>query len=157
MVLFLYVDGTHLIEPASSADECSAMFREVVELLGWDLDPAKSIPMSKRVRSLGCVLSIGDGEVQWALTAEGSAQWSDYIRASLCAGRLSREAAGRLWGRLSFASQRVFGRVGMAALRPIEWHRRYGSPCSMSRRLAAALEWWLAVLGRRACSHHKGR
>ena len=119
MVLFFYVDDTHLIEPASSAKECSAMFREVVKLLGWDLDPDKSIPMSKRVRSLGCVLSIGDGEVQWALTAEKSAQWSEDIRASLCAGRLSREAAGRMWGRLSFASQRVFGRVGRAALRPI--------------------------------------
>ena len=51
-----------------------------------------------------------------------------------------------MWGRLSFASQRVFGRVGRAALRFIEWHRRPGSPCSMSRRLVAALEWWLAYL-----------
>ena len=146
MVFLFYVVDTRLLEPASIADACSAMFREVVKLLGCDLDAAKSIPMSKRARSLGGVLSIGDGELQWAWTAEKSAQWSEDSRASLCAGRLSREAAGRMWGRLSFAVQRAFRRVGRAAWRPIEWHRRHGSFCSMSRRLVAALEWWLAYL-----------
>ena len=51
-----------------------------------------------------------------------------------------------MWGRLSFASQSVVGPVGRAALRPIEWHRRHGSPCSMGRRFVAALEWWPAYL-----------
>ncbi len=57
---FYYVDDIHIVEPDESASEAKAMLQEVVAMLGWQLDAAKSQAMPKRVTSLGCELQIKD-------------------------------------------------------------------------------------------------
>ena len=54
-----------------------------------------------------------------------------------------------LAGRLSFASQHTFKRLGRAMLVPIFMHAKRGGP--LSDELVAALSWWLVILKEGIC------
>ena len=102
--------------------------------------------MAQDVESLGCRLVVDRNSATWTLTEEKRQKWSSEISSALDAGELGSEEAGRFAGRLMFGAQRVFGRVGRAALRPL--FIRQGQPHRrrLASRLRCALRWWLEYL-----------
>ena len=67
------------------------------------------------------------------------------MRSALETGYLNAGSASKLAGRLNFATQHLFRRLGRAMIRPI-----YAQTCSttgrISARLKEALVWWLQIL-----------
>ena len=114
LIIFYYVDDTHLVERGRTATSGKEAFQRLMKLLGWELDPVKSTNMCTQVTSLGCSLTITKDDVRWALTPAKRDRWREDIMRALQTNQLSSADASKLHGRLNFGSQRVFGRVGRA-------------------------------------------
>ena len=67
------------------------------------------------------------------------------MRDALKTGSLKAGCAQKLAGRLSWAGQFLFHRVGRAMLRPI-FHQKFSRSGSLSTELKVALGWWLWAL-----------
>ena len=67
------------------------------------------------------------------------------MRAALERGRLTSGEASKLAGRLTWASQSCFRRMGRAMLSPI-YKQQKGRSSNISLELRLALHWWLEVL-----------
>ena len=152
LLVFYYVDDTHLIERAQTAEQGKVIFQTLMKTLGWSLDQNKSTPMSTKVISLGCHLKITRGGVQWSLTDAKREKWMSDILSALQADQLSSTEASKLHGRLSFGVQRIFGRVGRAALRPICHRQLQPRALKLSNHLRGALIWWLRYLESWPCA-----
>ena len=144
LIIFYYVDDTHLVERGRTATSGKEAFQRLMRLLGWELDPGKSTNMCTQVTSLGCSLTITKDDVRWALTPAKRDRWKE-VRA-LQTNQLSSTEASKLHGRLNFGSQRVFGRVGRAALRPICFRQTQHSTLQLGEHLRSALIWWARFL-----------
>ena len=153
-IIFYYVDDTHVIDVEPGSGEAVAAFQEVMSLLGWALDTKKRQPSSSCVQSLGCQLSVHSNGVSWALDSEKRETWLGDIRRHLASGVMQPGEAAKLYGRLAFGGQRVFGRVGRAALRPLARQQR-GRSTHIARRLSSALTWWEAFLSQCPVQHLK--
>ena len=140
--VFYYVDDTHQIEVHSTSKSGKETFREVMRLLGWELDSGSSTAMCDRVKSLGCELHITHDSVHWTLTEEKKQKWIAAIDDALTSNALTSGAAAKLHGRLSFGTARVWGRVGRAALRPICRRQRHTGDPQLSKELRRVLAWW---------------
>ena len=89
------------------------------------------------------------GEGAWcAPDEEKAAKWSADIRSALDTMMLKAHVATKLAGRLNFAAQTMWRRLGRAMMRPIYAHTRTTSG-RVGQRLATSLGWWLNVLSAR--------
>ena len=79
------------------------------------------------------------------LEEEKAAKCIATITEALNTGELNPGVARKLAGRLSWASQFVFRRLGRAMLRPI-FGRGHSSECILDGALRQALMWWLMIL-----------
>ena len=135
-----------MAEPTEAANSAKATLQEIVALMGWELDPAKSGGMATCIDLLGCRASVVPDGLHWALTSERTEEWCSSIQCALQEGMLTTGAASKLAGRLLFASSRVFGKAGRAAIRPILWRQQGRGAETLSRRLRSSLLWWLSLL-----------
>lgn len=74
-------------------------------------------------------------------------RWSEDIKEALRSNTLSAGDASKLAGRLAFANQVIFKRIGRAMLRPI--YAQQHAPLKGGRigpLLKLSLQWWLAIL-----------
>ena len=83
--------------------------------------------------------------VCWALDGAKRETWLGDIRRHLGSGVMEPGEAAKMYGRLAFGGQRVFGRVGRAALRPLARQQRNRST-RIAGRVFSALAWWEALL-----------
>ena len=72
-------------------------------------------------------------------------KWQIVIRGHLQSGDMLPSQARKLAGKLSWGSSAVFGRGARAYLAPL-FHHASGSQRRLSRRLRAALAWWMRFL-----------
>ena len=72
-------------------------------------------------------------------------KWSEQIRLAVDTEHLDSGSAQKLAGRLNFASQHLFHRLGRAMIKPVYAQKTSGSG-KVGPRLLAALKWWLVVL-----------
>ena len=72
-------------------------------------------------------------------------RWTEQIRNALADGHLNAGSASKLAGKLNFATQRLFRRLGRAMIRPV-YAQASSSTGRVSARLREALDWWLRVL-----------
>jgi hypothetical protein len=77
-------------------------------------------------------------------------KWSRQIAEALRTSRLTGGEASKLSGRLSWASQHIFRRVGRALLYPIYKQKR-ARHSTINDELRLALTWWLTALQCRKC------
>jgi hypothetical protein len=152
IIVFYYVDDTHIIEPAVSAHETKAIFQEIMSLLGWELDADKSVPMGTDVVSLGCRLRIYRDRVVWSLPADKATTWQQSIQDVLSRGVITEAEAAKLQGRLNFGGSRVFKRIGRAKLRPLAHVAAGHGVTAVAGRLRNALQWWNRYVG--SCPRH---
>lgn len=78
--------------------------------------------------------------------------WKADMKRAISTGKMSAGESSRLTGRLSFAAQHVFKRLGRAMLVPFYLHttrKRYRP--EMDHQLIMALSWWLEVLDKGIC------
>ena len=144
-VIYYYVDDTHVIDVEPGSCGAAEALQEVMSLLGWALDKKKRQPPSCCVRSIVGELSVQIDGVCWALDGAKRETWMGDIRRHLASGVMQPGEAAKLYGRLAFGGQRVFGRVGRAALRPEARQQR-----DRSTRIAGRLfPHWRG--GRRCC------
>jgi len=86
--------------------------------------------------------------VKWSLLDDKAVRWDLELRQMQEEDQVPPEAAGRMFGKLSFGAQRVFNRCGRAALRPFLW-RQHSFTKRMTKRLASAIRWWRGLLSLR--------
>ena len=147
MVLFIYVDDTFMVDVKENADQAKRMFRELVNLLGWELDAEKSAGMSRSIPLLGCRVAVSDDCVVWSLSEDKARSWSEDVAQALADNVLSPAMAAKMAGRFNFACCRAFGRVGRAYIRPLYWRQAAsGGSWTLTRRLRLCLQWWAAAL-----------
>lgn len=84
-------------------------------------------------------------EVVFTICPKKRAKWLLQIQHALEADRLDAGSASKLAGRLNFATQRLFRRLGRAMVRPI-YAQTSSTTGKIGARLRDALEWWLRVL-----------
>ena len=76
---------------------------------------------------------------------EKAKRWSEQIRLAVDTEHLDSGSAQKLAGRLNFATQHLFHKVGRAMIKPVYAQKTSGSG-KVGPRLLAALKWWLVVL-----------
>ena len=74
-----------------------------------------------------------------------AAKWSAQIRVAIESLHLGSGSAQKLAGRLNFATQHLFHKLGRAMIKPIYAQKTTGTG-NVGPRLLEALEWWLMVL-----------
>ena len=83
--------------------------------------------------------------VKFSLCPKKREKWIEQLRVALATGHLDAGNASKLAGKLNFATQHMFRRLGRAMIRPI-----YAQTCSgtgkVGARLREALEWWSEIL-----------
>ena len=104
------------------------------------------------MRSLGSQLSIGEGAVTWSLCEAKKEAWLFQLNEALASDQLSPGDASKLHGRLNFACQKVFGKVGRAAMRPICHRQTQQGVSRLGPALRSALVWWRRFLSSAPCA-----
>jgi hypothetical protein len=74
-----------------------------------------------------------------------AAKWSAQLQEAIESRHLDSGSAQKLAGRLNFATQHLFHRLGRAMIKPVYAQKTNGTG-KVGPRLLEALEWWLVVL-----------
>ena len=136
----------------SEAEECIECARKcftrlVKALLGTDALAEGKVKSGNPLVILGIQVDVQPDGLVCSLPEEKRAKWLASIEDALAEGCLPARQAQKLGGRLGFAAQAAFRRLGRAMLRPI--YRQQYTPLrrgAMSEELRGALVWWRYVL-----------
>eukprot|EP00959_Pyramimonas_sp_CCMP1952_P267093 5584186-Pyramimonas_sp.AAC.1 len=101
--------------------------------------------MSRSISLLGCEVSVAPQGVHWHLGREKVVAWQREVAYVLRSKSLSPALASKFAGRLAFACQRSFGRVGRSCVRPFFWRAARGGCWALTSRLRACLRWWIRL------------
>ena len=142
-----YVDDLFLIDYSECADEARAIMLEVVNLLGFTLEEAKTPPPSFTQDILGVKVEITDSELLLTPEPRKVALWIQMINVALDKSSLGLADAMKLAGRLNFAASATWGQVARSRLRRLYGHIVNGNT-DFGRPLASDLTWWLSRLER---------
>ena len=125
-------------------------WRYLARRCGWEISDEKSPPPSQRFMVIGVTLDTSGTPAEPAhlsVSTKRIKALSLLLESILQKSRLPPGEASSLAGKLGFALNTVFGRVGRAKLRPIfdRCHTtRFGS--GLSPQLRSCLLWWLQFL-----------
>jgi len=152
LVLFRYVDDFFGLESAGLVDiALSAFVRLVRAILGETAIAEKKCAHGAALDILGLCVAPSADDIRVALSREKASKWLSEVREVLQRGRLSSGHASKLAGKLSFAAQASFWRLGRAMVRPF-FQQQYNplrEGC-IGDMLHLALQWWEIVLAREA-------
>ena len=95
--------------------------------------------------ALGVLITPKEYSFRCELAPAKAAKCVDTIVKALTSCEMYPGTARKLSGRLSWASQFMFRRLGRAMLRPL-FQRAHSSECMLDEPLRVALGWWLEVL-----------
>lgn len=94
---------------------------------------------------MGILIKITPKGFQCSPSKDKAARWAGIIGGALTTLKMSKGLASKLSGKLSWASSRVFNKLGRALLRPI-FLQKSRSDGKVGPELRLALQWWLNVL-----------
>lgn len=133
-----------ILGPTSVSDskvECGM----TLVILGILVSAFRARRLQPLLHMLFCKVKSSKLKVEFNLCPKKRIKWIDCIKEALACGHLEAGSASKLAGKLNFATQHLFRRLGRAMIRPI-----YAQACSgtgiVNARLREALEWWLRVL-----------
>jgi hypothetical protein len=102
-----YVDDLFSVV-AEGRSRLDSVTRTVVEdILGWKLDPGKSVSGVTSTTVLGVVVTLLDGALQFHIDEAHLRKWCYDIDAALDSGRLSPSCTGKLVGNSAGAPSRL--------------------------------------------------
>ena len=122
-----YFDDFVLLAPVELAKSTEDTFQVLLDLLGWDFDKEgdKAGKMGQHVSALGVSIDLSqtaDGIVKVENTERRKQELSERIAEVLRQGKLSKNDAASLRGRLGFAEGQLFGRVTRQLLNDLHIH-----------------------------------
>ena len=95
--------------------------------------------------ALGVLIASKEHSFRCELAPEKASKCGETNEKALMSCDMFPGTAGKLSGRLSWASKFMFRRLGRAMLRPL-FQRAHNSECLVDESLRMALNWWLVVL-----------
>ena len=143
------VDDVMATERNSVVESGNKVWRETIDLAGWDIPDSKSPKPSDNTCLLGAdVRHDKDGSVL-DITETRVDTLEQLILEHLNSDLLSAGAAAKLYGRLSATSSQSNGKYGRAKFGPIKSRQYDHHNKKLTRQLRAALLWWKDALRNR--------
>ena len=130
--------------------EYARMARLVRVVLGSSAVANRKLETGNPLVILGVLVKTNLVGATYVPPPEKIRQWISLIRHYLESGILGAGEASKLAGRLNWASQEIFDKLGRALLVPIYAHMRSRSSV-IGWELKLALRWWLQTLERGMC------
>ena len=148
LLLSRYVDDFFAADRAEDVQHALQCFARLVRaMLGTDALAPEKMEHGNPLQALGLRFeSSGDG-VCVRVTDDKADKWLEDVDAALAEGKLTSGRAAKLAGRLSFAAQHTFKRLGRAMLTPL--FQQEHAPLKGARfckKLHLSLQWWRQVL-----------
>jgi len=145
-----FFDDYWMIEPKCHIQSATWAFKEFMAIIGLVLDPEKESLPSALWQVLGVDIDMSNILATHRLLVKprlkriiNSVQEMIFI---LRDKRLPSSAAARLFGKLDFANQTLFGRVGRVGMLPIKKRQHNDSDSGVGFELEATLVWMIQVL-----------
>ena len=155
VLLTNYFDDFVAVAPECESGAITSCVNMFFKLLGWAFSESgdKAPPFSSLFQALGVTINVSAlhlGMVQLGNTASRSKEIVEFLDLVLSRGRMTKQEALRLRGRLQFTSGNVFGRVGKCSLSAITNHAylQRGTTLSQDARIAIKLHRHLLADGR---------
>ena len=124
------------------AKECFA--RCVRAMLGFDAIEPKKLEHGRKLTILGIDVQVGHKDITMWPTQQKVEQWTNELVEHDISGVMSPGAASKMAGRLNFATQHCFRRVGRAMVRPFyakQYSKNRSGACDAA--LTGAIKWWI--------------
>ena len=141
-----FYDDYVLFSPVELVDNSDSTASLLFDLLGWnyDRDGDKCVPFSHMVDALGVRIELTESSNLRAFVSNTPSRIEELtgeIDTILASGKLAKEHALRLRGRLGFAEGQIFGRTCRKTLKLVTEHAYPSSPgISLPSALRAALK-----------------
>ena len=149
--VFRYVDDYFSLEKEATARHAMQCFVRLVRAtLGPDALAERKTECKRPLEVLGIEVEVEQDGVTLEVTATKRKEWGDRLREAKHSGILTAGEASKHAGRLGFAAQKCFHKIGRAMLRPF-FAQQYAPlrGYRMSPSLKKAVDWWLEVLADR--------
>ena len=134
-------------ERATTMPSAFSSWRGYAALCGWDVPDEKSPPPKDVFRTIGAMTDVSrypGGPVVLRAIADRVERTNDDLTGILRDGRLQSGFAGKLYGRLQWASSCYFGRLGRAMLRPFSRRQHETDRSALNPQIIAACRFWLS-------------
>ena len=138
-------------ETLQHAESCVARLVRLV--LGKSAIEDRKLAHGMSLVWLGVQISISDKGFRLRPAVEKAKKCADVITRAIELGFLSAGCAEKLAGRLSWASQLLFHRLGRAMLKPI-YDQKNTKDGTLNLALRTSLRWWAFVLTLDLCEEH---
>ena len=139
------VDDMLVADRASTIHSGFRLWRGLARLAGWDIPDRKSPPPASSGRVLGVRSNLAAtpaGCPVIEVAPDRVDQLLGMLDEIISSNRLSPGLAGKVWGRLQFASTQAYGRVGRAMLRAFSRRQHETGRQNLNPQLRASISWW---------------
>ena len=143
------VDDLLSVERATTMRSGYEAWRLFATLCGWDVPDAKSPPPKDFLRTLGAMTDLREfplGPISLRSAEDRVQSTLADLRGILETRRLPPAFAGKLYGRMQWASATCFGRFGRAMLRAFSRRQHEQGRYNLNPQIVAACEFWLRNL-----------
>ena len=143
------VDDMLVAERAATICSGYSLWRSVVALAGWDVPDKKSPPPTCSAQILGVLSDLSQtphNPPQIRVTEARVRRLQAQLNEVLQKEKLGSGLAGKLWGRLQFASTQAYGRTGRAMLRALNRRQHKGGRYCLNPQLKSCFTWWIRHL-----------
>lgn len=139
-----------LARPGVMEHGLSTFVRLVRAILGQCAIADTKVECGMDLVILGIRVQSGRKGARFTLCPEKAEKWMTNIREAIVTSKLVAGSAQKLAGRLTFATQRLFHRLGRAMIKPVFAQVASGDG-TVGPLLLHALRWWLVVLESDIC------
>ena len=133
------------VRPKCAEHAMMCLARLVRAIFGDSAVAKHKLGFGASIVALGVLITPKEDSFRCELAPEKAAKCIEAMTTALRDEKLFPGTARKLAGRLSWASQFMFRRLGRAMLRPF-FQRAHSSECLIDEALRIALDWWLMVL-----------
>ena len=145
-----FFDDYWMVEPKCLIQSACWAFKEFMALMGLTLDPGKETFPAAFWQVLGVDIDMSSILATHRLLVKPRLQriinTVHEMISILRSRKLTSTAAARLFGKLDFANQTLFGRVGRVGMLPIKKRQHSDSDSGVGFELEASLIWMIQVL-----------
>ena len=141
-----YSDDAWAIEPETTMDQSYDLWLELNELIGWRIDMAKSPRPESIFKLLGAQLHLGASQPFGICHPDRREALITACQYHKGTRKMSGPDAGTLRGKLDHERSLMWGRFGMAALRPLQERQETGTYTGLNPSLHSSLDFWAHVL-----------
>ena len=153
-VLFLLpmeqcVDDLLSVERKVTMQSGYRVWRAFAEACGWDVPDSKSPPPQQFLRTLGAMTDLRNypgAPITLSSAVDRVVSTVQDLEGVLSSRRLQPAFAGKLYGRMQWASAMTFGRFGRAMLRAFSRRQHEAGRSNLNPQIEAACRFWIENL-----------